>query len=606
MPQYDDSGFMSYVIDAKNGPSLLANFTARIVKETHYIGGVSSETIFTITGQQPSRTPGSRDPLELPEIQVSSTEFPQLAWVMQKWGSRCVIAPGGVKDDLRVMIQLRSQAEVETVYRELGWQDTEDGKVFVHNAGAITRKGNDESYAAELPIELQRYDLSTDVPHADGVRASLALLDICNRNITWPFLAATLAPVYGPVDFAVHLTGRTGSFKSELVSLFQSHYGPNMDARNLPCSWSSTASAMEALCFLAKNCLIAVDDFVPQGTSYNVKALQQTADRIIRAQGNQAGRARLTDISSMQTTMYPRGEIMSTGEDTPEGHSVRARMLIREIAAGEIDADNLTIAQNMRPLYSATVAWLCQSLANVPASLKVKRDTIRSEQRAVGHSRTPGMLGHLISVAQDFLDRARQADFITEAERVVYAKEAERCILEAGAQQAVYLEDADPVDQFFAAIRQVLASGGGHMRTQNGGIPKQKTDLLGWTVENAKYEMPTYKSRGPCIGWVNWAKNSFWLDVTAGYPVLAKAMGKDMQLSKNTLFKRLKDAGALKQVDDARSRNTIRITADGHPRLVLALELTRVLEVEDLTDEEGTHDGDSGSSGGESEDTEAA
>ena len=44
--------------------------------------------------------------------------------------------------------------------------------------------------------------------------------------------------------------------------------------------------------------------------------------------GNQAGRARLTDTSNLQQTFYPRGVIFSTGEDTPEGHSVRARMMI--------------------------------------------------------------------------------------------------------------------------------------------------------------------------------------------------------------------------------------------------------------------------------------
>lgn len=581
---YEVIGGASYKMDAKTGAlSLLANFSAEIVREVQYIGGGSeSQTILTVAGFRVGRKTAEDsdpDPVVLPEVDVSADDFGHFGWVMQKWGTTCVLAPGGVKDDLRAMIQLRSNPPVLTVYKEIGWHKVGKRQVYIHAGGGISAAGNDKSISTQLPVELTKYDLSSydKSKAADSIRASVAMLGVCDSSITWPLFAATLAPLYGPVDFAIHLTGRTGSFKSELVSLFQSHYGPCLDARNLPCSWSSTANAMEALAFVAKNAVLVIDDFVPQGSSYQVKALQATADRIIRAQGNQAGRARLTDVSGMQTTMYPRGIVMSTGEDTPEGHSVRARMLIREISAGDIQPADLTVCQGMRPLYCGTIAWLAESLAREPADLKARADAMRSELQGNGHSRTPGMLARLIVTIEDFFMRIEQAKLATKQECDNWTNAGIGAIQAAGQEQASYLEDSDPVDMFFAGLRQIFASGGGHARSLNGGIPKSNFGQFGWSVENSEYSMPTYKSRGTCIGWIDAPKGAFYFDVTAGFPQLKKTLGAEMQLSKNTLFKRLKDAGALTRVDDSRSRNTVRITAEGNPHLVLSLQLARVL-----------------------------
>ena len=46
-------------------------------------------------------------------------------------------------------------------------------------------------------------------------------------------------------------------------------------------------------------------------------------------------------------TYYPRGLIVSTGEDVPSGQSLRARMIVLELAPGDIDTAVLSRIQRM-------------------------------------------------------------------------------------------------------------------------------------------------------------------------------------------------------------------------------------------------------------------
>ena len=390
--------------------------------------------------------------------------------------------------------------------------------------------------------------------------------------------------MFGPVDFALHLTGRSGTFKSELISLFQSHYGDKMDARNLPGSWSSTGNALEAQSFYAANAPFVIDDFVPIGTSWQIKAYQTTADKIIRAQGNQSGRARLTDTSSLQSAYYPRGVILSTGEDTPEGHSVRARMMIMELSPGDVAPDKLTKAQHYRPNYSIAVAALIRHLCTHPIDLRSRSDAIRNKCLSIGHTRTPPMLGRLVATAEVVLHWAFERHYISENARARFTKLATESIMDAGKRQQQYLESTDPVELFSAAIRQAFGAGLAHMRTLNGGIPAKPT-MLGWTEDKDHNDFPIYKSHGPCVGWVNWNNDEMFLEINVGYNAIRKIAGHEMALTKQTMFKRLKDAGALLRTDEVRQRNTVRITAENHPRQVVALSIAGILETQEGVDD---------------------
>lgn len=565
---------------------ILCNFEAEIVAETTYHGGITPGKTLRIKGRRADST--AKDGVaDLPEIAIDSDEFAGLAWVTRHWGIGCIIMPGsGVKEDIRTAIQFRSQPAKSDVYKHTGWADLTDGRrAYLHRGGAITAKGNDPKISVELPSEL-RYDLRCSAEPKMCIAATLELTRLTRPDLTWPLLAATLAPLYGPVDFAVHVTGRTGSFKSEVMSLFQSHYGPEMDARHLPGSWSSSDNALEALAFLSKNAAFVIDDFVPHGSTYQQKAYQGKAERIFRSQGNQSGRQRLTDVSSMQQTMYPRGCVLSTGEDTPEGHSVRGRMLVREIQAGEVTPSKLTTAQANRKLYCGTVAWLAQQLAASPIDLTERSNLIRDELIDIGHSRTPSTLGRMIAVCEDFINRCLEAKVIDQKAARHLDKEMTDAIVAAGKEQAAMLESSDPVQVMFSTLRQMFAQGVAHIRSVTGGIPTF-AEQMGWTAEASSHDdIKQYKARGVCLGWSSAKKNELYLDPNVAIPAIKKAAGSEIPLSKQTLLKRIHEAGLLKKRDDVRSRYTTRVTCEGAVRQVLVLNLKESLELESGQKEE--------------------
>jgi hypothetical protein len=590
MASYEYEQHRTFKLDEEGERIQLANFTARIVRETRLVDGINTETTLTIGGQLANPSNGGKG-IDLPEVDVAAASFAGMGWVMPAWGVRALIFPGmGVKEDLRTAIQLNSRPEICTIYKAIGWTEIEGKPAYLHGGGAMTAKGNDPNVSVRLPVELSRYNLETVVPGKDGFHASLHLTLLGPEEVAWPLWSATFAPLFGAIDFGMHLTGRSGTFKSELISLFQSHYGPGMDARHLPGSWSSTANALEAQAYYAASAPFTIDDFVPVGTSWQVRAYQTTADKIIRSQGNQSGRARLTDTSSLQTAYYPRGIILSTGEDTPEGHSVRARMMIMELSPGDVKPDLLSKCQAERKKYVGCIAELVKDLCKTKRDITDRSEAIRNENIEVGHTRTPPMIGRLIAVAEAVLQWAWEKKYIDEKAFKKLFDKAKAAILKAGQNQQTYLETADPVEIFKAALRQVLGAHTGHIRTLNGGIPKNAA-MLGWSEENNHSDFPTYKSHGPCIGWIDWNADEMYVEVNTGYNAIKKVAGQELAITKQTLFKRMADAGALVRKDEARQRNTVRITAEAHGRQVVVLSIAAALETQEVPqDEQGTLD----------------
>lgn len=583
MTQYEcDEHDVTAKIAEDGTRTVMANFTAKIERETRYKDDHDTRTVLTITGRQEG------EPLH--EINIEAEKFPSLAWVVPSWGIRCVVYPGStVKDDMRAAIALRSKPSKHTVYTHTGWGEHHGHCVYLHSGGALGPHGNDDSISVELPAELQNYDFTAngDIRHA--IEWFLTFLNVCPPKIAWPMIAATLAPLHGPVDFAIHVTGRTGTYKSELASLMQSAYGNEMDARHLPGSWSSTANALEAQAYRAKNALFCIDDFIPSGTSWQVRAYQKTADQIIRGQGNQAGRARLTDVSNLQTTMYPRGMILSTGEDTPEGHSIRGRMLITEITPGDVDLGNLSACQTNREQFNIALRHYIMDVSKTVQTVQefVSKTTreFRDHHLDIGHSRTPTAMGRSIASIAHFLEWAARHMKWDKNKLQTYQRAAYGALLEVAKEQSQYLQAVDPCEAFVESINHLLQAHIGHLRTKGGGIPATP-EILGWTKEESTGDLPTYKSHGKCIGWVDWDRDELYVDITAAYNDIRKHANNQMTFTRPTMLKRLKDAGLLLRTDDTRQRNTIRITAEQHPRNVLCMSLSQTLAMTEKPNDE--------------------
>jgi hypothetical protein len=563
-----------------DGPEQLTNFVCVIKEELIHHDGPKTTTTLKIQG---FLQPGQRDvpnldateDTRMPEISIPATDFAGMSWVCDKWGMRPIIFAGAnAAKHIAIASQALSKPTTQHVYTHTGWSEFEGQPVYLHLDGGITAAGAETGLRVALPAELVHYRLPQPTGSKDAFTSSMKLPIIGPHHITVPLLLATYRAAVGPVDFAMHLAGRTGTFKSELVSLFQSHYGSAMTARKLPGSWSSTPNAMEHLAYRAKDALFALDDFVPTGTAYQVRGLQKTADQIIRAAGNQAGRARLTDISSLQTTYYPRGLILSTGEDIPEGQSVRGRMMILELAPGDIDTKALTVAQADRDQYSAAMADWIQWLAQTQPyeRLRALAEHRRDEVLGIGHARTPSMIGELAATAEILAEYGLERKFFTKTVADGFRRRAVAAVLDAAGRQKDYLEQSDPVNAIVETIRRVLTSQIAHLKTKNGGVP-ENAEQYGYEVKKDAGTVPQYKASGARIGWMDAKADELYIDPNA-ITLLKRWAGGKLAVTDQILIKRMKEAGVLRRTDTTRQQNKVRVTVEGHYRLVLCLSLT--------------------------------
>src|SRR5207253_10169721 len=135
----------------------------------------------------------------------------------------------------------------------------------------------------------------------------------------------------------------------------------------------------EGLTFYLKDALVVIDDYVPAGSSVEAHRLHAKADRVLRAQGNNSGRQRMQRDTSLRPPRSPRGLILSTGEDTPPGQSLRGRMLILEVSPGDVPLAHLTphqraaAAGRYAEAMAGFVRWLAPQYAELRDRLPAER-----------------------------------------------------------------------------------------------------------------------------------------------------------------------------------------------------------------------------------------
>jgi hypothetical protein len=304
----------------RNGPTpvLLTNFTAAIVTEVVEDDGVECERRFeleaSLLGQQHRFT-------------IPASRFHGMSWVTEHLGAEAIVEPGvTLKDHARAAIQHHSHdIEKKCVYTHTGWRHVEGEWLYLHGGGAIGAGGDVDGVEVRLPDPLRHLLLPAQVEPEllrEAVRASLGVFEVAPDAVTVPLLSGVYRVPLGECDFSEHLAGPTGAGKTELAALGQQHYGAGLDARNLPASWLSTGNSLEVVAFAAKDAVVVVDDFAPVGSIYDAQRAHREADRLLRAQGNRAGRQRLRPDATLRAVKYPRCMIVSTGEDVPRGQSL--------------------------------------------------------------------------------------------------------------------------------------------------------------------------------------------------------------------------------------------------------------------------------------------
>lgn len=564
---------------------LLANFTAEIRANISEDDGVTTTQHLELHVKRDGRER---------VVEVPSAEFGPMFWTTEKLDSTFVVTAGmGNRDHLRAAIQeLSPEPMLRTIYTHTGWRAFGADWAFLHARGAIGARG-------EIPgIEVRLHDsLSLLVlpPPAKGaelkaaVTAVLAFLRVAPDRISFVLLALAFRAPLGRTDLSGHLSGASGTFKTELAALIQQFFGAKFSSRSLPGSWSSTGNALEAIAFYGMNVVMVVDDFVPQGGPHDSARIHREADRLMRAQGNNSGRQRMGADGRLRATRYPRGLILSTGEDTPSGQSLRARLCNIEVSPGDVSQPELTRCQAdaRNGLYAETMAtfvmWLASRRTGLEERIRARVEELRAqvgEHTTARHRRTIDVIGQLYVAWEYFTEFAVVAGALDAQGRTALLERAWAALVEAGDEQNAAQSAFDPVEQFVTLLRSAVSAGEGHFADRDGGPPDGYShEALGWqrTLDGSNANSTTWQARGPRIGWI--LDGELYLDPTAAYRA-AQRMTDDVSrisIAARTLGKRLHDRGYLVSIEDARGRHTVRRMICGARHEVLHLRVSLLL-----------------------------
>jgi hypothetical protein len=557
-------------------PILLTNFNAKIMTDVVQDDGAEERRLYEMEAE----LNGQRYHFTIP-----SGRFAGMGWVPERLGAMAIVYPGSLlKEHAKVAIQARSgDVPTRRVFAHTGWRYIDGEWVHLHAGGAIGRVGQVGSIHTELHGRLAGRVLP-DPPEGEklrvAVRASLDLRKVGLQEITVPILSAAYRAPLGDTDFSEHLVGQTGEGKTAVAALVQQHFGLYLDPQNL-ITWESTENYIEAIAFQAKDQVLLVDDFKPRGSVYDQQRWHAKADRVMRAKGNTAGRGRMRPDTTVRPEKPPRALILSTGEDVPRGHSLRARMSVLELGRDELDWDKLTQCQKAAAngLYAQAMSgylrWLAEFYEGLQERLKEEHAELRAlASTSAQHRRTPSIVADLALGLRYFLRFARESGAISTQKTEELWKEGWLALGATASAQFQHQVADEPTRRFRELLGAAIASGLAHVADPKGDQPRHPT-AWGWrevSVGTGENERTAWRQQGSLVGWVE--EDSLYLEPEAAYAT-AQRQGQDsgdqLTITGRTLRKRLDEGGLLQSVDKKRQVLTVRKVVGGRRREVLHL-----------------------------------
>lgn len=553
-PYKEEGGCIWYEV-AEKKPLKLANFAARITKEITRDDGFEEQKVFAIEGRLVSGE-------NLRRIDVSAAQFGSMSWVPTQWGARAIVsAANGCLARLREAIQLMSAPGSHTVYTHLGWRAIRGECVYLSRGGAVGKSGFVSDVEVDPVENLSGFALpdirQIDLPSA--IQASLSLLELAPHAITVPVLLACYRAPMGRASFALHLVGETGSRKSSLQAIAQSHWGTKFTFGNLPGNWASTRTALELLIFQAKDALLCIDNLVPPTSKQERDRLFDTVSKIIQSIGDGSGRDRCNDAATLRHSRPPRALVLSSGEDLPQGHSAFARMLLIEVRKGDVDLSKLSRLQadasggKLAASLAGYLKWLAPQMDGMSTFLNERIQELRPLFPG-GHGRTTDAVASLFVGGESFLRFALEAGAIGPREAIALKQQFLEALRGITEHQVDAQGTVDPVRRFLDLLPALFLSGRAHLKGIRSYQP-QDSVRFGWTRIPRAHDALDNEPRGECIGWYDEEDQMIYLEDTSTYAAverLAGASGESIPMSRCVLWKRLAEKGKLLRDPDGK------------------------------------------------------
>jgi len=579
----EDEGLV-YWKETEDGPRPvhLANFHVKIAHEVVLDDGVDETRQYKLSATVPAGPTGRHRTFMVP-----TREYRGLNWADTHLGAHSIIFPGpSIREHVPVAIKVVSGEPPERrLYAHTGWRDIDGKPAFLTAGGALGADGIVPGVSVSLPPALSQMILP-EPPGGrdliDAIRTSTRMLDVMPDIVTVPLFLATYRAPLGPADLTVAIIGVTGEGKSELAALGQQHFGAGYVRTRLPAAWSGTANANEGLLFAAKDVLCVIDDFAPRGSEMDVSRYHRDAERVIRAQGNQTGRARMRADASLKAQKPPRGLLLLTGEDVPRGESVRARMLVCEVPQGSMQWKLLGQLQKAGAdgLYakamSGYIRWLAPQYRLLSDRVRDAVQRLRSKAELSGqHRRLPEILANLAVGSELFSEYAVAAGAFTPDEANSFNARCWSALGRVAANQTAHQGDSNPARRFIRLVGATISMGEAYVAGIDGKEPPDP-GVWGWRdAREYSADMARWVPRGRLIGWIDVKERELYLHpepAHAGAKKLARELGEDLDTTFGTIKRRLRDEGFLLRTDLGRDVFTYRKMVGGRRKDCLCLD----------------------------------
>ncbi len=577
--------YLSKLVRSEPVEIKLTNFDAAIVFETTLTNGIDNSKVFTIEGALHTGQP-------LPTSDVEAVAFDKLEWLPTHWGAKAQITVGQLhKAHVAAAIKERSNPTERTVYSCTGWIEKNNKFHYLNNRGGINAVGLNEEIETELQGSLSNYDLpppnqSYNQKLSDILQNFSNLIDDGTALLLVGAAFRATLSYFTKSTVSVFVQGTTGTYKSATVGCVQAFFGKNFNGTHLPENWSSTGNALEKKAFLCKDALFSIDDFVARGTPSEVTRLHRDAERVLRAQGNQSGRDRLTSTTALRGAYIPRGMILATGEDVPNGQSLQARCVILSIRKGATDTNILTVLQKLAEeevlaqLMSNFLSWVAgkADAKQVNDLMKIAHSDCMIKLPTSGHTRMRDNLASLMSGVWLLLQFGKELCDFSEGEITRLKSATLNAANKIAELQITADKEASDADRFIELLRSSLAMGAGHLATKKGFCPSLPS-AWGWEITGTRGNEIPY-GQGTKIGWID--GNEILLDMTATLSVLkplSTRLGNHLGSSERAINKALFEAGMLAKCDEGRHKT--KVSVEGRRVPVISLPVSCVMDLED-------------------------
>lgn len=432
------------------------------------------------------------DSRPLKKLLVPLSKFRNMDWALEGWGLDANIMPGNtVRDRLRSAITSAGAmvAKKKTIYTHTGWRKINGEWCYLYQGGCIGADG----ITVEMEEGLTSYTLGDrpdNLSPLDAALTSFSLTHVIAEHVSVPLLAVCyLAPLREFLQqagaapaFITMLRGGSGTGKSVAASLALSHFG-RFSENSMPASFGDTANGITRKAFLLKDMPLLVDDYHPTTSIQERRRMEQVAQRLSRAFGNQASRGRMSADLTLQVSMPPQCVAIVTGEESPDiGDSGIARSYIVDVEKGDVLKYNTSgkedIAAN-RPLTQLQqqarsgelqaamrgyIEWLQPQADALPQHLSKTFLAYRERAGAMlsgmgAHSRAPSAIAHLMIGLTCMLEYFTDLGMCDQETAAATLDEYWEIIVGESVAQVKDNQEESAVQLFLTAASEMMASG---------------------------------------------------------------------------------------------------------------------------------------------------